>query len=297
MDPLVDRLAKRLAARDVVRARKTSATTRRSLVQYGASLITGLLALPSWKADEAHAQDAEPEATRNRRVGRYSRGEGIKSWKVRGSGSIVNVDFTHKKRKLSGQVRVVYSDSGRTLTTVLSRRSGRFQFALNRGGFAAVDKEGNSATGRLTERNRRLAWDISEASEQVLRRSRDDFRLALAVAGDLAPRITRRSSLQSSEVPASSDEDERPDCLKIPDGRCSRDSYKGTTAPFARIGRDEACLVATYDMDDRCRAASGSPCCCALGCWCVCADALKKLIGGTPDFVCGCDRTGNTFPG
>jgi hypothetical protein len=269
-------------------------SSRRTVIKRGASLAAGVVGLALLGTSAAGA------ATR---PGRYSRREGIESWKVNKTPSGAVVTFTHKKRTLSGKVQVTFGGGGKTTTTELTRRGDRVQFGLSGSTFSATDGKGGSATGRMEGRR----WDVSAASERVLRESRTDFRLAIAVARDMSPAPRRASATSGTSATTPTLEHAVgwvqaqtttvPNCINIPDGTCSRTSVKGTTFPVPSLGRDEDCVKATFDMDDRCIAISGRPCCCRVDCWCICLSALGSWIPGVPDdLLCGCDRTGYTYP-
>lgn len=264
MDPLVDRRAKRLAT-------AAAEENRRSLIRQGLSLTAGVFGLGVLRAGRAKGQEKAFVAESRRRPGRYSRQEGITSWRVRGSGSIYTVKFEHKNRRLSGEARVVYSDGGDSHSFVLTRPGERLQLALNasRGTFAGNDAQGRGTSGVLNKRD--VRWEVDAASRGVLEASRTDFRLGSVIAADLTPRWDSRSVAAQQEAPP---ERVPPKC-----GNCDGSNLQSAGA--IRVFAAASCKTAELFVDGDCARETGCICCSLLpgsdqtGCDCTCIPLIN----------------------
>lgn len=262
--------------------------SRRAVVKRGASLAAGVVGLALFGPSTSHAQDGSVTAASLRRPGRNSQREGVESWKVVQRGSNYEATFTHKNPRLSGTVRVAVGGDGKVSSVVLSRGSDRWQVVFSTRTISVTDAEGQAAVGRLEGKR----WEVSEQSDRVMRASRTHFRLGLVIAGDVVP--VRRPRTGAAEVQLGWQAQATvPNCLEIPDGTCSRDQYIGSSLPSVTL--EVAQLQATYALDDKCREASGQPCCCRLKCFCPCLTAFIDPFFDV-DAGCGCDCRGNTYP-
>jgi len=267
--------------------------SRRALVKRGAALAAGVVGLALLGPAGSRAQsDGDAVSTASlRRPGRYSRMEGVRSWRVKRQGSNFDVKFEHKDRQLSGSVQVSVGGDGRARTMILSRRGERWQMALSGNGFAANDNRGQSATGRLVGRGPNLRWDISRQSDQVLRGSKAEFRLALVISADLAPVRRPRARSSGGAIAQQEQPQEVPLCTAVPD-TCAREKVVGSA--YGQI-EAEARIEATWLMHDECRGAAGRPCCCREECWCPCVTSIVDRLVNL-NLLCGCDCWGQPFP-
>lgn len=249
--------------------------TRRGFVKCGTALaagVTGAFLLgPGPRIGQAQSDKVDSTsiaAQGKTKPGKYSRREGIVSWKVRRRGSEYTVRFTHKRRNLSGHARVNPNRDGKTGTWALTRGSYKLQVAFNGRTFSGTDSRGARFTG--TWNRNRQRWDMNAQSKRDFREVRQDFSIGCAMLADLTP--LRRSAGQQVSSAAS------PDC-----SRCNNEQAGTAVA----VPKSAACYYATQQLNQDCFFVSGGAECCRIHedeCDCACAP-------GT-DYFCHCTRTG-----
>lgn len=296
MDPIVDRLAKLLAAASLDSTDHSG--TRRSVIFRSASVFTSTLAALASGSGAGEAQERMAEAEGTERPGRYSRKAGVESWRVNRKPGGVVVTFEHRNRRLSGQVDITYGGRGQTLTFALTNNGGRFQLAFSGTRIAGTTDSGKRFTASA-ERNGRgvVEWNTAANSRQVARGSANEFLIGLSIAADLAPRSHRQS--QRASISGENAEDQVSgrqidiDCSFPGDPKlcCSLDDeVYGTNwdrgALFRELGEDEAYRTVSED----CSAMNGCQTCCDTACGSVC----EPFFGS--DLLCIAWCFGYPFP-
>lgn len=220
-------------------------------------------------------------AAEGERAGRQSHREGIETWRVHRRPGGYEVNFRHKIRRRSGTLDITFG--GGSMSYILTRDRDQLRLAFSKSGnVSVVDTKGRSATASWDRQRRR--WKLSEASNRILRGSRRDFRLGLAIASDLDPDVPKRRASGSARQSTTASD-------------CSEVYLKGSGFPRPPIyTRSVACDIATKDLEDFCynvtNCGSSEKSCCRVlpECDCFCLSPLEA------DYLCGCDRVGNPYP-
>lgn len=269
-----------------------AAQSRRGLMKRGATLAAGVvgLTLLGPAPDQARAQVGSVEAQARNRPGRYSRREGIKSWRVKKQGSGYTVRFKHKNPKLSGTVKVSYGGGGKTLTWVLTRRGDRVQLGYSGRTASGTDGKGGAMTFRLN--TKRARWEYNARTGRVARGSRTDLRLGAAISTDLHPRLRSRRASSEQQGGDQSRSAAPLICTRSEEHRLAGETPFSLIAPVKAL----ACEEATLDVEQKCEESIPLHCngsadgCCHLIEDCSCGGILSLI--GLDDFGAWCIRYG-----
>ncbi len=271
-----------------------AAQSRRGIMRQGAALSAAIvgLALLGPTPQSTNALQSRLETQGKKNPGRYSRREGIRSWRVRKTSTGYTVTFTHRNRRLSGVVAINRPGTRETMTFSLTRDNKRLSMALNRrrGTFAGVDAKGRATSGVFDERRNR--WDIRSSSQRVLNDSERDFRIGFAVYTDLSPKPRRTRFKPRGGELVSLDRTHEVDGTLAAEADCP--CSPGSHRKYGRnvnSGRTLACFGATLDVNQQCTNGWCIGCCRLYGgddCDCAC---LFQDVG------CVCHKAGDPCTG
>lgn len=124
------------------------------------------------------------------KAGKNVRAEGVDEWKVDQRGNGYRVEFRGPSARKSGTLDLNLGGGG-TFSYTIDQGASRFQLAASEPTVSGLDDRGDSFVTRWN-RNRNQ-WETDQRSQQVAQRSKDIFRIGLAIIQDLVPPGSERS--------------------------------------------------------------------------------------------------------